>query len=128
VSDEYANQTAKQQAQNAAKLDAKVKAMTPDKTAYEIEQLERVGEHLVLRVRYPNCTRCAYEGNKVMVFLDVPETQALKWREIDPHFRDPATPTIRTEAPSPAARFPASVEGWDDAVAYAHTKRRPVHR
>src|SRR5690349_3231899 len=52
---------------------------TPDKTVYEIEQTERIGDHLVLRVRYPNCQKCAYEGNKIMVFLNVPETQALKW-------------------------------------------------
>jgi hypothetical protein len=120
ASDEYANHTAKLRAQNVANS----QPPTPDKKSYEIEQLERIGPHLVLRVRYPNCMSCAWEGNKIMVFLDVPEAQALKWREIDPHFRDPAKPIDRTQAPSPAARFPASIEGWEDAVEYAQRKAR----
>lgn len=95
---------------------------TPDAEKFEIEEVERVGEHLVLKVRYPNCRKCAYEGNKVMVFLGVSEGQALKWKKIDPHFRDPSRPVSAREAPAPAARFPASKEGWADALVYARGK------
>jgi hypothetical protein len=97
---------------------------TPDKRNYEIEDVERVGAHLVMKVRYPNCALCSYEGRKVMVFLNVTEKDALQWREIDPHFAAPRKsplPLPKT-APSPAARFPASPEGWTDALAYARTK------
>lgn len=93
---------------------------TPDARTYDVLDVARVGEHLVLKVRYPNCAKCAFEGTKVMVFLDVPEAQAMRWRRIDPHFRD-ANP-LSDEAPSPAARFPATSEGWRDALAYAATK------
>lgn len=93
---------------------------TPDKKKYNIVDVERVGSHVVLKVLYPNCSKCSYEGNKVMVFLDVLEKDILKWREIDPHFRGPTK--IATEAPSPAARFPASPEGWIDAITYARGK------
>ncbi len=92
---------------------------TPDAAHYVIEDVHREGHHLVLRVKYPNCAACAYEGSKVMVFLDVTEGEALRWKRIDPHFRDPTTPFSPDEAPSPAARFPASQRGWDDAIAYA---------
>ena len=95
------------------------KALTPDATKYEIVDLDRVGAHLVVKVRYPNCTRCSYEGNKVLVFLNVTEKQALLWREIDPHFRPPDKLIRPHQAPSPAARFPASPEGWRDALQYA---------
>lgn len=99
-------------------------SVTPDKAKYQIEEVERVGLHLVIKALYPNCKNCSYEGRKVMVFLGVTEAQVLKWREIDPHFRDPKKPRSATEAPSPAARFPASPEGWQDAIAYARSKAR----
>jgi len=57
-----------------------------------------------------------------MVFLNVPEMQALSWRKIDPHFRDPKRGPLKTEAPSPAARFPGSADGWQDALNYAKSK------
>lgn len=102
---------------------------TPDSEKYTIERFERVGDHVVLDVLYPNCKKCAYEGHKVMVFLNVTEMQAMRWRIIDPHFRD-AKKKLHSvaEAPSPAARFPASVEGWDDAIDYAQRKENPVMR
>ena len=69
---------------------------------------------MVLKVKYPSCKNCSYEGIKVMVFLDTTALDALRWKRIDPHFKD--------KAPSPAARFPASDEGWNDALAYAANK------
>lgn len=99
---------------------ADLKRASPDNTKYEIVEIVRISEHVVLKVLYPNCSKCSYEGNKVMVFLNVSETQLVKWRSIDPHFREGSS-TDR-EAPSPTARFPASVEGWDDAIQYARSK------
>jgi hypothetical protein len=92
---------------------------TPDKTKYSIVDFLRVGPHVVVKALYPNCKSCSYEGNKVMVFLNVSEAEILKWREIDPHFRDNKLPRASHVAPGPAARFPASEQGWTDAVAYA---------
>lgn len=95
---------------------------TPDSKNYSIEEATRVGAHLVLKVKYPNCRRCAYEGNKILVLLNVSELQVLKWKEIDPHFRDPKVLVDATRAPSPSARFPASKDGWADALVYARGK------
>lgn len=95
----------------------------PDADKYSIEDVERVGSHLVMKVKYPNCYSCSYEGTKVMVFLNVSELEALRWKRIDPHFSDPKYKRSPTAAPSPAARFPASEQGWSDALAYA--KSRP---
>ena len=92
---------------------------TPDASNYSIEDFERVGTHLVLKVKYPNCAKCSYEGNKVMVFLNVTELQVLRWKKIDPQFGGKRSDR---EAPSPSARFPASPEGWVDALAYARGK------
>lgn len=107
-------------------------SMKPDASNFEITEVQRIGAHLVLRVKYPNCAACSYEGNKVMVFLNVTEVQVLKWRTIDPHFREFKLDanTNATQAPSPAARFPSSAEGWVDACAYAESKtvRKPVMR
>lgn len=102
-------------------------ANKPDKARFEIEDAQPVGAHIVLKVKYPNCASCAYEGNKVMVFLNTTALQVMKWREIDPHFRAEdgraAAVNIGRAAPSPAARFPASKEGWQDAIEYATRKR-----
>ena len=93
---------------------------TPDADHYEIVEAEPVGPHLVMKVLYPNCTRCAFEGTKVLVFLKTTTLDALKWKRLDPHFRIDTRPA--RQAPSPAARFPATDEGWKDALAYAKTK------
>jgi hypothetical protein len=77
---------------------------TPDVEQYTIEDAVRVGPHLVLRVKYPNCRSCAYEGNKVLVLLNVTEAKALRWKRIDPHSRN-TKPNAELEAPSPAAEI-----------------------
>lgn len=103
-------------------------AITPEPDHYQIEEVERIGPHLAMKVRYPNCRACAFEGVKVLVYLTVSEVQVLRWRRIDPHFRPPpksGSTQMVAEAPSPAARFPASPEGWADALAYARSKVRP---
>lgn len=89
----------------------------------QIVDIVRVGPHLVIKALYPSCAKCAYEGCKVMVYLDVTEVDAIRWRSLDPHFRDPQDRAKRPDqAPSPAARFPASPEGWNDAIEYARRK------
>lgn len=97
---------------------------TPDSENYEIIVFERVGEHLVLKVRYPNCSNCSYEGDKVMVFLNVEEKDVIMWKKIDPHFRNPTQTIDNKQAPSPAARFPASTKGWSDAVTFANGRSK----
>src|SRR6185437_5794087 len=101
---------------------------TPDAEKYTIEDFFRTGANIVLKVKYPNCASCAYEGTKVMVFLNVSEAQILRWRRIDPHFRDPKVKDLPTSAPSPAARFPASIDGWNQAVEYARRYEKPNTR
>lgn len=118
-----AEQRQRKAAENAAQRELEY-ARTPDKTKYEIAQFERVSSHIVMKVLYPNCKLCSYEGNKVLVFLNVPEDQMVHWREIDPHFRDPKNQPAKHQAPTPAARFPANAEGWRDAIEYAQSKVR----
>lgn len=99
---------------------------TPDAERFEVVQAEQIGSHLVLEVLYPSCEKCAYEGRKVLVYFDVSATDALRWRRIDPHFRASerfeGDAAAKREAPSPAARFPASEDGWNDATAYVRTR------
>lgn len=104
-------------------LRAKIeREFSPDPSDYRIIDAHRVENHLVLKVRYPSCKRCSYEGNKVLVFLNCPESVVLRWNEIDPHFRPKGRAGNLHSAPGPDARFPASKEGWEDAIAYAESK------
>lgn len=108
---------------NSSRYDPPDPPKTPDKKNYTIEQAEVVGRHLVMKVKYPNCSNCSYEGLKIMVFLEVNIVDALKRREIDPHFKEKSyVHRLPTQAPSPAARFPGSSEGWGDALNYARGK------
>ena len=100
----------------------KLVPITPDADNYTIQQIHREGPHLIVKAKYPNCAKCSYEGTKIMVFLNVSEADVIKWKKIDPHFRDPKKSRNLTEAPGPAARFPASPEGWKDAIAYVQYK------
>ena len=93
--------------------------LTPDSRDFDIEDHKQVGQHLVLRVKYPSCAKCSFEGSKVMVFLRCNAGIALRWKEIDPHFRSPSPDPDPRKAPSPDARFPATEIGWADAVAWA---------
>lgn len=105
-------------------------ALTPDADNYEIQDFRRVGsghrQHIVMKVRYPNCKLCAHEGVKIMVFPTMTEMQMLHLKRIDPHFRPPYEHE-KHEAPSPIARFPGNSEGWKHAIAFAEsisTERR----
>jgi hypothetical protein len=95
------------------------KAMTGnDYGQYVIRQKHYDKGYLILRVEYPSCSKCAFEGNKVMVFKPQDPLDALGWRKIDPHFRDKVSGS--NEAPAPLARFPASNEGWKHALAFVN--------
>lgn len=98
------------------------KPTTPnDNRQFEIEDFFQQDRFLVLSVRYPSCEKCAFEGNKVMVFEGVTTQNVIFWTEIDPHFRDPEE-AQRNLAPSPIARFPGNAVGWTDAVTFAKRK------
>lgn len=122
----YAREAARRESEHAANRETALREvraeMTPDNTKYEIVDVEQVGPHLVLKVVYPNCVRCSFEGNKVMVFLNMTAAQALKWKVIDPHFRDGPSGDSARNAPCPRVRFPADAKGWSDALAWARFK------
>lgn len=90
-------------------------------TNYTIEEYERVGPHVVIKVKYLD-SKCDYEGQKILVYLNVPEKSLIMWRKIDPHFKDGKIKLALNEAPSPVARFPANKAGWDDAIEYLKRK------
>jgi len=89
----------------------------PDNTQFEIIDAIPVGTSLVLKVRYENCAKCSYEGTKVLVYRETSLRDVLKWKVIDPHFSDKKP--LPRHAPSPAARFPASEQGFEHALDFA---------
>ena len=108
--------------ENAVRI-RELSARSPNPDEYTVEEVEQVGSHLVIKVRYPGCEKCDFDRCKIMVYLRVPVKDAMKWRRIDPHFRAVKAGTaLRHEAPSPVARFPGSSEGWSDALEYARRK------
>ena len=90
----------------------------PDSEQYQILDTFINNEHLVLKVKYPSCPSCAYEGIKIMVFCGVSLADAIKWTRIDPHFRDPKLKSMSNEAPAPIARFPGNNRGWESAIKF----------
>lgn len=100
----------------------RIRAETPDSTKFTILEFKQVANHLILRVQYPNCRKCSYEGVKILVYLHTNATDVIFWKEIDPHFADPKVKREKHQAPSPNARFPANEQGWLDALEYAGGK------
>lgn len=96
--------------------------MTPDSEKFKVLDAKEIDGHLLLKVLYPNCASCAFEGTKVLLFFNMKAIDALRWRKIDPHFTNQKR--LSDEAPSPNARFPASKEGWEQAIAFAHLMKR----
>jgi hypothetical protein len=95
---------------------------SPDSKKYAIEKCEIIENNIILMVNYPSCRKCAYEGNKILVYLKKDIKDIIFWKEIDPHFKDPKKSVNKTQAPAPNARFPANDEGWKDAINYVKMK------
>ena len=105
------------------KLEKEIEAMSPNPKEFEIEDAVEVNDaYLVVKARFPSCLSCSYEGLKVIVYEGVGLRDAIKWQELDPHFRDPDSLGSTKIAPPPIARFPASETGWNDAIMYASNK------
>ncbi len=85
-----------------------------DASKFTIESYEESSPYLILKVTYPSCKNCSFEGTKLMVFKDVTLLQVMQWKKIDPHFRENFVGS-KEDAPSPVARFPATDEGLNAA-------------
>lgn len=94
-----------------------------DASQFEIESYEEMTPYLILKVTYPSCKNCSFEGTKLMVFKDVSLLRVMQWKKIDPHFRD-KEPEDKFAAPSPVARFPATAEGLTAARAFVVAMNR----
>ena len=93
----------------------------PDNSNRTILAATEVGPHLALKVEYPSCPNCSYEGIKIMVYLNHSLGDAIKWRQIDPHFREIMADDPHI-APPPHARFCPTEQGWKDALAFLKSK------
>ena len=76
----------------------------PDPDNYQIVRHEQIGDYLLVKILYPNCTN--YEGNKILVFKGIDINALRKQRQIDPHFSDKGI------YHHPIARFIPTDEGW----------------
>lgn len=81
---------------------------TPDSKKFKLIDIKEINGNLVVKLLYPNCSKCSYEGNKVLVYLNKTIKDFVFWSTIDPHFRENKFFPQSTEAPGPDARFPAS--------------------
>jgi hypothetical protein len=77
---------------------------------YRFEILEQRLEYnfVILKVKYPDAKN--YEGEKILVFHDIPYTFFVNITYLDPHFFDGKT--------SPVARFKPDEEGMQMAVTF----------
>jgi len=96
--------------------------MTPDSTQYDIVDIQQIGSHLLVKANFPNCEACSYEGTKILVYLNTSMKEAIRWKRLDPHFREELGASPQ-DAPSPDARFPASEEGWLHACQFLNLMR-----
>lgn len=108
--------------EKAAKLESDLAALTPDPTKWELVDFLESGSYFIAKVKFQACEHAGYGGHKVLVFKATTK-EAIMWRRMDPHFKEvPKQGLSKTEAPVPIARFPASEEGWNDALAFVRVK------
>lgn len=98
-----------------------IEPLTPDSKKFEIlEIIDDYSPYLILKIKYPNCNKCSYEGTKILVYVNVSLKDVIYWRDIDPHFSDKQDKR-KEKAPSPIARFPASEEGIKHAKVFVQS-------
>jgi hypothetical protein len=76
----------------------------PNPKNFRILQSEEIGRFVVLLVNYPDCRN--FEGDKILVFEDVPLATLRGLTSLDPHFCDSKRHS------SPLARFEPTLNGW----------------
>jgi hypothetical protein len=91
------------------------KLPNPDPTNYVITESLQIGNVLLVKIRYPDCTN--YEGLKILVYENTNVRKLLAQRKIDPHFSENA------KYKSPLARFEPTDHGWICAKALANILR-----
>lgn len=79
----------------------------PNPYIFEINSIVKIGNHCILKIKYPNCTN--YEGMKILVYKDTKPKQVYEMNKIDPHFCENCKP-------SPFARFEPTEEGMNAAM------------
>lgn len=80
----------------------------PDPKNYKILKYLEYYNHLLVAVKYPDCTN--YEGVKILIYKDTTIDILRAQGSIDPHFSE------NSILKSPIARFEPSKAGWDLAV------------
>jgi len=107
LADEHGRKKTAEREAEASRRITELSERSPNPDEFKIVDYEQVDKHLVLKVRYPSCKRCAYDACKVMVFFDVTMKKALSWTRIDPHFREEED--VGHQAPSPRVLSPPEV-------------------
>ena len=79
------------------------KDTNPNPSNFTITKTERVGNYLIVMIKYHDCTN--YEGMKILVFDGDVAENLHKVKRIDPHFCD-------GDHISPIARFVPTEKGW----------------
>lgn len=80
----------------------------PNPLLYEIEEGGRIGNLVILKVKYIGCTN--FEGNKILILQDISDDEIRSLVELDPHF------SVDSKL---IARFRPDDMGWENAVTFA---------
>ncbi len=78
----------------------------PNPFKFKVIKSLAIGNYLVCKVNYPDCT--TFEGNKVMVYENLTQADLRDTKSLDPHFFD--------DNKSPIARFRGDADGWRLAI------------
>ena len=83
----------------------------PNPYIYRILTHKKIGQCLVVKIKYLDCTN--YEGVKILVYKGIDIGKLRKQIKIDPHFSE------NKMYHSPIARFVPTEEGWTMACVLA---------
>lgn len=84
----------------------------PNPTRFKILKTKQVGHYLIAIINYPDSTN--FEGNKILVYRDITDSEFRNLRVIDPHFSN------EKGVHSPIARFEPTIEGMNIAKLFVN--------
>ncbi len=88
-----------------------VKAPAPNPLNFKVKNTIQVNCHLVAWIHYPDCNN--FEGDKVLLYLNLSEKELYAQKSLDPHFNKDR------KVVSPFARFEPTFQGMEAGVILA---------
>lgn len=100
---------------SSSTYDSDIKNPNPDPCRFTIKSFTTIGRYVIVLINYHDCSN--FEGNKILVYNDVPASVLMNQESLDPHFSN------NKLYHSPIARFQPTELGMRLAIDFCESQR-----